>query len=157
MTGLHRYPQEYVAAVRAEDARVFLSATGLPERSSIFVAAEGTGHSVEGRELLQVSEVENDGSYAIDCDSGEILFWDGEIENLSYVNASAQQFGTSVTTFEEATAGSTMDEAEEISARLAVELAEIDPTALRDENGFWQSLLNDVLIGVYAKEEDEEE
>jgi len=152
--GMHRYPQEYAAPVRIADANDFLVTTGLPEESSIFIAAEGGERSVDGRDLLQVSEVENGGAYFIDRDSGEIMLWDGEIGNLVYVNASPRQFGASATLFEEATAESSLDEAEEIAARLRVELDAIDPTALRDETGFWQSLLMDVAIGDYAEDDE---
>ena len=125
------------------------------EQSSIFIAAEGGERSVDGRDLLQVSVVENGGAYFIDRDSGEIMLWDEEIGNLVYVNASPREFGTSVTVFEEAATGSSQDEAEEIAARLRVELSAIDPTALRDETGFWQSLLMDVAIGDYAADDEE--
>ncbi|ACU75788.1 hypothetical protein Caci_6957 [Catenulispora acidiphila DSM 44928] len=152
--GMHRYPQEYVATVRAADARDYLVTTGLPEQSSIFVAAEGGELSAGGRDLLQVSDAENGGSYFIDRDSGEIMLWDGELGNLVYVNASPRQFGESVAIFEEATAGSSQDEAEEIAARLRVELETLDPSALRDETGFWQSLLMDVSIGDYADDDE---
>jgi len=152
---MHHYPQEYAAAVRIADARDFLVTTGLPEQSSIFNAVEGGERSVDGRDLLQVSDVENGGAYFIDRDSGEIMLWDGEIGNLAYVNASPRQFGASVTLFEEATAESSLDEAEEIAARLRTELSAIDPTALRAETGFWQSLLMDVAIGDYADDDEE--
>lgn len=151
---MHRYPPEYVASVRAAGAREFLATSGLPEQSSIFAATEGGERSVDSRDLLQISDTENGGSYYIDRDSGEIMLWDGETENLNYVNASARQFSACVTALEEATAGSTVDEAEEIAARLRIEIDAIDTTALRDETGFWQSLLMDIAIGDYADDEE---
>jgi hypothetical protein len=154
MIELHRFPQDYVASIRDADVRDFLAMTGLPAQSSIFVAAEGEERSAQGRDLLQVSDTENEGSYFIDRDSGEIMLWDGETGNLTYVNASARQFGTCITAFEEATADSTVDEAQDIAARLRVALDTIDPTALQDEAAFWQSLLRDIAIGDYADDEE---
>ena len=159
MSGTHRYPPRFVAPVRVAEAREFLVTAGLPEQSSIFAAAEGPARSLDGRELLQVSDTEDGGTYFIDCGSGEIVLIDdfgGKMApNLVSVNASPRQFSACVSTFEEATAASTLDEAEELAGRLRVEIGAIDPTALLDDSGFWSSLLMDVTIGVYADEEDE--
>jgi hypothetical protein len=100
-------------------------------------------------------ELFEESSVFVERDTGEILLWDEEIKHLSYVNASRRQFRACAAAFEEATATSTLAEAEELAARLAVDLATIDPTALQDETGFWQSLLNDVLIGIYAIDDGE--
>jgi len=157
MTGTHRYPQNYVASVNASDARDYLAETGLPEESAIFAPAEGGERFVDGRYLLELSDTENGGTYFVDRESGEIVLYDEDMANLVPVNASPRQFGECIAAFEEATADSSLSEAEEIAARLRVELAGIDPTALQDDHGFWQSLLNDVLIGDYADDEDEDD
>jgi len=106
---------------------------------------------VNGRDLLQVSEVESSEAYSIDRDSGEIMLWDGEIGHLVHVNASPRQCGTSVTTFEDATARVLPGRGRGDRRRLRVELDAIDPTALRDETGFWRSLLMDVPVGATSR------
>ena len=161
MTGTHRYPPRFVAPVRVAEAREFLVTAGLPEQSSIFAAAEGPARSLDGRELLQVSDTEDGGTYFIDCGSGEIVLIDdfgGKMApNLVSVNASPRQFSACVGVLEELTIGSAVDEAEEIAARLLIEIEAIDPSAVRDEFGFWRSLLIDVAIGVYADDDDHDQ
>src|SRR3954462_3754707 len=98
----HTYPGDYVAAVRAADAREFLTNAGLPADHVLFAATEGKTEEAEGRLLLPVGSGDPDSGavYSVDCASGEVVSLNGIDQSVSHVSASPRQFDDLLRVFE---------------------------------------------------------
>jgi hypothetical protein len=70
------------------------------------------------------------------------------------VNADLERFVTSVEEFDARApfyeGHITAEQLEESALALRSRLAEIDPTSLREEDGFWDTLIFDVGLGDYS-------
>ncbi|WP_405688314.1 SUKH-4 family immunity protein [Streptomyces sp. NBC_00057] len=158
----HRYSIEYVAFVRNAAARGYLSSIGLPAEHVLFSASEaadGGVESAEGRDLLKLgSGGDGDDAYCVDCKSGEVLYRGSGDSSLFFVNSSPQKFSEYLSAFERETTRSTGEDnpemLEELADLLARSFQEIDASALRDDPGFWRSILFDVAIGDYVNDEE---
>lgn len=157
----HRYSIEYVACVRNSAAREYLSSVGLPVEHVLFSASESAGSGIEkteDRDLLKMgSGGDGDDAYCVDCETGEVLYRTSDDPSLFSVNSSPRKFSECLYVFELETARSVREgdpEAlEELADLLGSSLAGIDLSALRDDPGFWRSILFDVAIGDYVDEE----
>lgn len=158
----HRYSIEYVACVRNSTAREYLSLVGLPAEHVLFLASEAAGgggvEKVEDRDLLKLgSGGDGDDAYCVDCESGEVFYRGSDDSSLFSVNSSPQKLSECLSVFELETARSAgegdPEMLEELADLLGRSLGEIDSAALRDDPGFWRSILFDVAIGDYVDDE----
>ncbi|MFJ5838092.1 SUKH-4 family immunity protein [Streptomyces shenzhenensis] len=148
--------------MRNSAAREYLSSVGLPAEHVLFSASEAAGGGVEnidGRDLLRLgSGGDGDDAYCVDCKSGEVLHRDSGDPSLFFVNSSPQKFAEYLSVFELETARSASEDdpemLEELSDLLARSFEAIDSSALRDDPGFWRSILFDVAIGDYIDDEE---
>ncbi|WP_224277942.1 SUKH-4 family immunity protein [Streptomyces sp. LS1784] len=157
----YRYSIGYVACVRNSAARDYLSSVGLPVEHVLFSAAEDAGGGVEsagGRSLLELGfGGDGDDAYCIDCETGEVFYRGSGDPSLYFVNSSPQKLSEFLSVFEFEVARSTVEDdletLEELADLLGRSFGEIDPSALRDDPGFWRSILFDVAIGDYVDDE----
>jgi hypothetical protein len=162
----HRYAVSYVERVEDRAAREFLTTVGLPASVILFTADETEAGGPEGggaadREAIRIGYgVEGEGSYYVDCATGAVLYIEEHAYSEFHVSDSPQSFARCLEAFERATSGTTIDTAPEewteIAESLERTIAEIDPSALREDPGFWHSLLFDVSSGDYVDEENGE-
>ncbi|MFE3942752.1 SUKH-4 family immunity protein [Streptomyces sp. NPDC059118] len=159
---IHRYSIEYVACVRNSAARDYLSSVGLPVEHVLFSASEAAGgggvEKVEGRDLLKLgSGGDGDDAYCVDSETGEVFYRSSGDPSLFSVNSSPQKLSECLRVFELETARSAgegePETLEELADLLGRSIGEIDPSALRDDPGFWRSILFDVAIGDYVDDE----
>ncbi|MFJ8604003.1 SUKH-4 family immunity protein [Streptomyces shenzhenensis] len=101
---------------------------------------------------------DGDDAYCVDCKNGEVLYRDSGDPSLFFVNSSPQKFAEYLSVFELETArsasGGDPEMLEELSDLLARSFEAIDSSALRDDPGFWRSILFDVAIGDYIDDEE---
>ena len=159
----HRYAVLYVERVRDRAAREFLTTVGLPSASLLFTADEAAargreqGHPAD-REVVRLGyDVEGEGSYYVDCATSAVLYVEAHAFTAFHVSGSPRTFAECLAVFERKTSQAPVDAEregwEDIAGSLRQSLAEIDPSTLRDDPGFWHSLLFDVAIGDYGDEE----
>ncbi|MFI1357467.1 SUKH-4 family immunity protein [Streptomyces sp. NPDC020898] len=159
----HQYSASYVGRVQDRAAREFLTATGLPVASVLFTADEADGPDLGGavdREVVRIGyDVEGEGSYYVDAETGAVLYVEAYASTEFHVSASPQGFAECLEVFErktsETAADADPDELEEITNSLRSAIEEIDPSTLREDPGFWHSLLFDVANGDYRADEEE--
>ncbi|MGA4856447.1 SUKH-4 family immunity protein [Streptomyces koyangensis] len=158
----HQYSIEYIACVRKSAAREYLFSIGLPVEHVLFSASEAAGgggvENVEGRDLLKLgSGGDGDDAYCVDSETGEVLYRGSDDPSLFFVNSSPRKFSECLSVFEVETVRSAGEDdpemLEELADLLGRSLGEIDPLALRDDPGFWRSILFDVTIGDYVDNE----
>ncbi|WP_330348708.1 SUKH-4 family immunity protein [Streptomyces sp. NBC_00582] len=145
--------------VRQAAAREFLVTGGLPSSASgLFTAAESEGSEPErigGRDVVRIgNDGEGDGGYFVDCATGAVLYVAAYAFTEFHVSESPQSFVRCLEEFERATSGAPRDADPDEWTRIAESLertiAATDPSALREDPGFWHSLLFDVASGDYA-------
>jgi len=141
-------------------SRRYLSSDGLPARNMLFraepspyVLAAGdpaASYVIVGRTSAQLF-------IGLHQDSGEVVAIDSDelYRNRAWhVNADIAKFVASVTEFDARvpfyTGEFTNEKVEESAASLTSKLLEIDPTAFREDPGFWQGLTSDVAVGDYS-------
>lgn len=159
----HQYSDSHVGQVQDRAAREFLTTVGLPVASVLFTADEASGPDLDGamdREAVRIGyDVEGEGSYYVECGTGAVLHVEEYTFTEFHVSASVQSFAECLEVFErrtsETAADADSDELEKIAESLRRALAEIDPSTLREDPGFWHSLLFDVAIGDYRADEEE--
>jgi SUKH-4 immunity protein len=158
---IHQYSAGYVDPVTDTEIREFLVGVGMPLVPGIFTAMESESDPTFGGEadgvLLWIGyDTEGEGFYGVDCRSGEVFNVAEYNFKRFYVNSSPQRFAQCLTAFREWTSRVPCDadpvEFEEISKSLGGAIAQIDPTALCEDPGFWGSLLFDVANGDYCNE-----
>ncbi|MFF4588043.1 SUKH-4 family immunity protein [Streptomyces sp. NPDC001388] len=145
--------------VRKAIAREFLVSGGLlSSASALFTAAESEVSEPErigGRDVVRIGDDgEGDGRYFVDCATGAVLYVEAYASTEFHVSDSPQSFVRCLEEFERATSGASgdadPDEWTEIAESLERAIMAIDPSALREDPGFWHSLLFDVANGDYA-------
>jgi SUKH-4 immunity protein of toxin-antitoxin system len=151
----HKYSGDYVAPVRVQDAREFLTNTGLPADHVLFAAAEAKTEEADGRSLLPIGSGDPDAEdvYCVDCASGEVVYLIRVDGTATHVSASPRQFDDLLRVFASETTA-VGDDPEDIAERLRLRIENIDPTALEDDPGFWVDALFDVANGDYTDDED---
>jgi hypothetical protein len=153
-----RYSAEYVKVVADTAARDFLTVVGLPAVPGVFTPAQSPSDRVFADEaagaLLRVSDgIEGGGFFGVSCLHGEVIYVAEFNSRRFYVNSSPELFARCLEAFQQYTMRCTDagDHAgfEEISNSLGGVIDGIDPSARRDDPGFWHSLLFDVANGDY--------
>ncbi|MFI6816442.1 SUKH-4 family immunity protein [Nonomuraea sp. NPDC050328] len=152
----HRYPSAYLAPVQHDEARRFLLDTGLPQDHLLFAAATEPQPSGE---LLKIGDGGDFDEFCVNCRTGAVVSRSTIDAAVLPVNSSPQTFAACLAEFTRqlrlAPASSSDEDESETQARLLGEaLTALDPTALTDENSFWNSVLWDVAIGDYAPDDD---
>ncbi|MBZ3902852.1 MULTISPECIES: SUKH-4 family immunity protein [Streptomyces] len=158
MSPHHSYAPEAVSPVRDATARRFLTEVGLPEEHLLFAATDPAVRSVPAggseRKLLKIGQGGDHDEFCIDIESGEIVSLSTEDASIWHVNESVTAFHECLEEFSSRFPAGDEDtepeEWEELSSRFEQALLHIDGTALREDPGFWYSLLHDVAIGDYA-------
>lgn len=159
----HRYAVLYVERVRDRAAREFLTTVGLPSASLLFTADEAAargreqGHPAD-REVVRLGyDMEGEGAYFVECATGAVLYVEAYAFTAFHVSNSPRTFAECLEEVERKTSEAPFDaepeDWEDIAESLRRSLAEIDPSTLRDDPGFWHSLLFDVAIGDYSDEQ----
>lgn len=159
-----KYSQDYVTCVQDLAARDFLVNVGLPIDHVLFSALEAPleerVEEVGGRRLLRVGSGSQDDedTYCVDCANGEVVYLSRFDMSDSHVSASPRQFAECLLAFESeissAASESDPELLEALSERVARRISDIDPSSLREDPGFWGSILFDVANGDYVEEED---
>lgn len=160
MTPLHRFEESSLSSVRHAEARGFLTDVGLPRDHLLFsalptpVPRTGVGADGSARSLLAVGRGADDDTFCVDPHSGAFVYLSGHDGSVWHVNASPSAFLECLREFDAGfpygDADSEGDEHEESAARLTEALGAVDPSAFREDPGFWYSLMHDVAIGDYA-------
>ncbi|MFJ8113152.1 SUKH-4 family immunity protein [Streptomyces sp. NPDC096132] len=140
-----------------------MASVGLPASFILFTADETETGGPEGggapvREAVRIGYgTEGEGAYYVDCATGTIDYIEEHTFSVLHVSDSPRSFARCLAAFEGATSGTTLDTSPEewtdIAESLERTIAEIDPSALREDPGFWHSLLFDVSSGDYVGEE----
>jgi hypothetical protein len=155
---MHRYSAEYVEIVADAMARDFLVGVGLPAVPGVFTPAESAHDRTFGDEavgvLLRISlGTEGGGFFGVDLLRGEIIYVAEYNSERFHVNSSPALFARCLEAFQRHVARcvDVGDDAgfEAISDSLGRIIREIDSSAMRDDPGFWRSLLFDMAIGDY--------
>ncbi|MET9482676.1 SUKH-4 family immunity protein [Streptomyces sp. NPDC006638] len=148
--------------MRNSAARDYLSSVGLPVEHVLFSASEAAGggrvENVEDRDLLKLgSGGDGDDAYCVDCKTGEVFYRGSGDPSLFSVNSSPQKLSECLSVFEleiaRSAGGDDPEMLEELADLLGRSLGEIDPPALREDPGFWRSIIFDVAIGDYVDDE----
>ena len=146
--------------LRDAPSKRYLSTDGLPAWNVLFRAEPSpyvltagdpvTSYVIVGRTLADLL-------IGLDQDSGEVVGIDGDEEYRNrawHVNADVEKFVASAEEFDARvpfyTGEFTNEKVEESAAALTSRLTEIDPTAFREDPGFWQGLTFDVALGDYS-------
>ncbi|MBB2947667.1 hypothetical protein FB565_007438 [Actinoplanes lutulentus] len=158
----HRYSAPYVSVVREDQAREQLQSVGLPEVALVFTPhepASGTADLVDvlGRDLLRIGFEEEPGSdFFVDPAKGEIVFARMPARESYFVNSSPAAFRECLALLDaavkELTGPYDLDPFLERTEQLRASIRAVDPLAVSDDDGYWQSLLFDVSNGDYATE-----
>jgi hypothetical protein len=156
---VHRYSAKYVEIVADTAARDFLVSVGLPAVPGVFAPAEPASDRAVGDEptgvLLRIDDgTEGGGFFGVGRLRGEIIYVAEFNSERFYVNSSPELFARCLDAFQDhilrcADAGD-RTELEAISDSLGKVIQGIDPSAMRDDPGFWRSLLFDVANGDYS-------
>jgi SUKH-4 immunity protein len=156
---VHRYSAKYVEIVADTAARDFLVGVGLPAVPGVFAPAEPPSDRAFGNEatgvLLRIDDgTEGGGFFGVGCLHGEIIYVAEFNSRRFYVNSSPELFARCLEAFHDHVlrcpdAGD-RTELEGISDSLSKIIEGIDPSAMRDDPGFWHSLLFDVANGDYC-------
>jgi len=159
----HKYSSEYVECVQVLAVREFLIDIGLPVDHVLFSATQAPYEvrveEIGGRSFLRVGFGAHDSedSYCVDCASGEVVYLSRIDMSESHVNASPRQFDDCLRIFESeiaiAVSGDEPIGLEALAERLSQGISNIDSSALREDPGFWGSILFDVANGDYTEEE----
>jgi len=154
---VHRYSAEYAEVVADAAARGFLVDLGLPAVPGVFTPAESPQERVFGDAaagaLLRISlGTEGGGFFGAGLLHGEIIYVTEYNSQRFYVNSSPELFAGCLEAFQEhaARCASAGADFEAIAESLGEAIERIDPPALRDDPGFWRSLLFDMANGDYA-------
>ncbi|SEE21352.1 SUKH-4 immunity protein [Streptomyces sp. 3213] len=165
MSPYHRYTVSYVAHVREKAAREFLSTIGLPAESRLFTAEEALAgqdhdHLVTQEAVLVGLEVGDaavgPASYYVDCETGSVSYDTADGLASFHVSNSPRAFAACLEVFERGITEaltetkSEPEDWEEVAETLQQAIGAVDPSTLRDDPGFWHSLLFDVANGDYA-------
>jgi hypothetical protein len=149
------YPPDQVAAVRDPQARRILIERGLPEASITTFRPRQTLSEIDGSTVLVIGDHRDDvAQYCLDVISGEVLLANGYDQELSHVNANLAAFVDSLELVQNAYPFAD-DDADIATTRAAAaglreQLAGVDPSAVSDPDGYWQTFIDDVAIGDYA-------
>lgn len=158
MSPHHVYSPDSLSSLHDVAARRFLTEVGLPDDHLLFAATEPVVRTVRvddsERHLLKLGQGGDYDEYCVDLQSGEIVSLNTEDSTVWHVNTSPSAFLSCLEEFaarfpygDEETE---LEEREEMASRLAEALTEIDGTALREDLGFWHTVLGDVAIGDYV-------
>jgi SUKH-4 immunity protein of toxin-antitoxin system len=104
-----------------------------------------------------IGRVGDEGVYRLNDVDGPVTYVANYDSSVSYVNATVSAFAATLRLFREVTdrlpAGSDSSVFVAAAASLEAAFTAIDPTATRDPDHFWPSLLADVADGDYTDEE----
>lgn len=167
MRTYHRYAVSYVVHVREKAAREFLCTIGLPVESRLFTAEEalaGQDHDhlvTQGAVLvgLEVGDAAvGPASYYVDCETGSVSYVTADGLASFHVSDSPRAFAACLEVFDrgisaalrETKSEPETEDWEEVAESLQQAIEAVDPAALRDDPGFWRSLLFDVANGDYS-------
>jgi SUKH-4 immunity protein len=161
----HLYSADYVKCVHDERAREFLVKVGLPTVPGVFTASElRSGHGSEApipaAGMLRIGYgVEGEGYYYVNCSSAAITYTESYEGSTYLVNSSPQSFADCLDIFQVETSrtmgtmGTNPARLEEAANSIGAAIEAIDSAAMRDDPGFWRSLLFDVANGDYSGDE----
>lgn len=152
-----RYPDRAVSPLADAAARSYLTTVGLTREHPLFSARgpdEVTVDDRGGRTLLCLGEVNpHHQRLCVDAGTGEVvsLLLSG---GISHLNDSVAQFARSLEAFSARfpfyAENAELEEREEAADELRDTLLEIDPSALREDPGYWYGILHDVAMGDYS-------
>jgi hypothetical protein len=154
----HRYSAKYVEIVADPAARDFLVSVGLPAVPGVFAPAEPASGCAFGDEatgvLLRIDDgTEGGGFFGVGRLHGEIIYVAEFNSKRFYVNSSPELFARCLEAFQghilRCPDAGDCRELDGISDSLGKVIEGIDPSAMRDDPGFWRSLLFDVANGDY--------
>lgn len=164
----HPYTVSYVARVRDRAASEFLSTVGLPAESRLFTAEEASASQdhdrIVTRRAVFVGFEAGDAavgpaSYYVDCETGSVSYVTADGLASFHVSDSPRAFAACLEVFDKgisealAEVKSEPEDWEEVAESLQKAIEVVDPSALREDPGFWHSLLFDVANGDYSEEE----
>ena len=157
--GMVRYSDLEVSALADPAAREWLKVRGLPREHLLFGALEHIEPlvSASGATRLRLGEVGEHDDLVVDTATGEVIDISADDGREWHVNDSVGQFAVALATFTAANPfypfGADLDVREAAADRLRTEILRTDPTALREDPGFWNSILFDVAAGDYSDED----
>lgn len=156
-----KYQGTVTAVLASVEARSFLAEEGLPTAHELFDVLDPADAIVEqhssGRTFLFVGVAEGVERYGIDTATGAVVAVNLHDDRVWHINASVMTFARSLDVFAQScpfgSRGCEREEHEQAADAFRDRLHEIDPTSLREDPGFWHTLLFDIAIGDYGEEE----
>jgi hypothetical protein len=158
MPKYQRYDAAALEPLRHQDARRFLQDVGLPREHLLFAFAEPGVRTVavngSERRLLKIGEGGDVEEFCVDVESGEVVVLNTADSSVWHVNAAPDTFAASLEEFTSrfpyGDQETDLPEREALAQALGRALVEIDGTALREDPGYWHTILGDVAIGDYV-------
>lgn len=142
--------------VRHAASRRCLSTRGLPARNVLFRAEQSPRTLTLADRYVIIGQTSAGLLIGLGPDSGEVVAINRDDDDRPWhANADIDKFISSIEEFDDRApfySGSlTTDQLEDSAMALRSTLAEIDPTSVSDEGGFWDSLVFDVGLGDYSE------
>jgi hypothetical protein len=153
-----RYPEATVAEVHDDDARSFLVEQGVPTDHLLFRANDPSEvfriESNDGRIWVCIGSVGESEHLCVDARTGSVAGINPDTGDVWHVNSSVRAFAQSLAVFADGypfyPPDNDAEQQEQAAERLRRTLLNIDATALREDPGFWNTILFDVANGDYT-------